>query len=182
MTIQEAVAPSNCALSDCRNDIADIRHPQRAGLLLSLSACRRRSSLRSAGCWIVRRCSFASRIDDGHVGWGEVWANFPSTGAEHRARLVNEVLAPLISGFAASQPGGCLRNADAGDRRCWRCSAASPVRSRRRSQESTWRSGTSTRAAASRRCGNCSAATAARSGSMPAASIRRARGKWPRRR
>jgi D-galactarolactone cycloisomerase len=43
--------------------------------------------------------------DDGHVGWGEVWANFPSTGAEHRARLVNEVLAPLLSGFAASEPG-----------------------------------------------------------------------------
>src|SRR6187551_1552343 len=43
--------------------------------------------------------------DDGHVGWGEVWANFPSTGAEHRARLVNEALAPLLSGFAASEPG-----------------------------------------------------------------------------
>lgn len=42
--------------------------------------------------------------DDGHVGWGEVWANFPSTGAEHRARIVNEVLAPAISGFAASEP------------------------------------------------------------------------------
>ena len=42
--------------------------------------------------------------DDGHAGWGEVWANFPSTGAEHRARLVNEVLAPAISGFAASEP------------------------------------------------------------------------------
>ena len=42
--------------------------------------------------------------DDGYAGWGEVWANFPSTGAEHRARLVNEVLAPVISGFAASEP------------------------------------------------------------------------------
>lgn len=42
--------------------------------------------------------------DDSHVGWGEVWANFPSTGAEHRARLVNEVLAPAIDGFAASKP------------------------------------------------------------------------------
>ncbi len=41
---------------------------------------------------------------DGVVGWGEVWANFPSTGAEHRARLVNEVLSPAISGFSASQP------------------------------------------------------------------------------
>ena len=42
--------------------------------------------------------------EDGQVGWGEVWANFPSTGAEHRARLVNEVLAPMISGFAANGP------------------------------------------------------------------------------
>lgn len=42
--------------------------------------------------------------DDGLTGWGEVWANFPSIGAEHRARLVNEVLAPVISGFTAGQP------------------------------------------------------------------------------
>lgn len=42
--------------------------------------------------------------DDGHAGWGEVWANFPSTGAEHRARLVNEVLAPAITGFVANEP------------------------------------------------------------------------------
>jgi D-galactarolactone cycloisomerase len=42
--------------------------------------------------------------DDGYAGWGEVWANFPSTGAEHRARLVNEILAPAISGFAAKHP------------------------------------------------------------------------------
>src|SRR6187455_1916868 len=42
--------------------------------------------------------------EDGHTGWGEVWANFPSTGAEHRARLVNEVLAPLITGKAATHP------------------------------------------------------------------------------
>jgi len=42
--------------------------------------------------------------EDGQVGWGEVWANFPSTGAEHRARLVNEVLAPTLSGFAANEP------------------------------------------------------------------------------
>lgn len=42
--------------------------------------------------------------DDGNVGWGEVWANFPSTGAEHRTRLVNEILAPALSGFAVNQP------------------------------------------------------------------------------
>lgn len=33
---------------------------------------------------------------DGHAGWGEVWANFPSTGAEHRVRIVSEILAPLL--------------------------------------------------------------------------------------
>jgi L-alanine-DL-glutamate epimerase-like enolase superfamily enzyme len=42
--------------------------------------------------------------EDGQVGWGEVWANFPSTGAEHRTRLVNDVLAPTLSGFAANEP------------------------------------------------------------------------------
>jgi D-galactarolactone cycloisomerase len=33
---------------------------------------------------------------DGAAGWGEAWCNFPSVGAEHRARLVEEVLAPII--------------------------------------------------------------------------------------
>ncbi|MBR1238495.1 mandelate racemase/muconate lactonizing enzyme family protein, partial [Bradyrhizobium sp. AUGA SZCCT0182] len=41
---------------------------------------------------------------DGNVGWGEVWSNFPSTGAEHRTRLVNEVLAPAVAGFAVGEP------------------------------------------------------------------------------
>lgn len=35
---------------------------------------------------------------DGAVGWGEVWANFPSCGAEHRARLVCTALAPQLLG------------------------------------------------------------------------------------
>lgn len=33
---------------------------------------------------------------DGGVGWGEVWCNFPGCGAEHRARLIDTVLAPLL--------------------------------------------------------------------------------------
>ncbi|MBS0528112.1 MAG: mandelate racemase/muconate lactonizing enzyme family protein, partial [Proteobacteria bacterium] len=41
---------------------------------------------------------------DGHVGWGEAWSNFPSSGAEHRARLINEVLAPAICGVAFVEP------------------------------------------------------------------------------
>jgi L-alanine-DL-glutamate epimerase-like enolase superfamily enzyme len=42
--------------------------------------------------------------EDGVVGWGEVWSNFPSTGAEHRARLVNEVLAPALIGRELDGP------------------------------------------------------------------------------
>jgi D-galactarolactone cycloisomerase len=34
--------------------------------------------------------------DDGGVGWGEAWCNFPTCGAEHRARLIDTVLAPMI--------------------------------------------------------------------------------------
>jgi D-galactarolactone cycloisomerase len=42
--------------------------------------------------------------DDGRQGWGEVWCNFPAVGAEHRARLINETLAPLLAGCAVAQP------------------------------------------------------------------------------
>ena len=42
--------------------------------------------------------------EDGVVGWGEVWSNFPSVGAEHRTRLVNEVLAPALTGRAFESP------------------------------------------------------------------------------
>ncbi len=34
---------------------------------------------------------------DGARGYGEVWCNFPAVGAEHRARLVSSVLAPLLT-------------------------------------------------------------------------------------
>jgi D-galactarolactone cycloisomerase len=41
---------------------------------------------------------------DGAVGWGEIWCNFPVVGAEHRARLVKEVLAPLLGNRTFSSP------------------------------------------------------------------------------
>jgi L-alanine-DL-glutamate epimerase-like enolase superfamily enzyme len=41
---------------------------------------------------------------DGHVGWGEAWANFPAPGAEHRARIVNDILASMAEGVAAESP------------------------------------------------------------------------------
>lgn len=42
---------------------------------------------------------------DGNCGWGEAWCNFPTCGAEHRARLLQTVVAPLLvkQSFASPQ-------------------------------------------------------------------------------
>ena len=45
---------------------------------------------------------------DGAHGWGEVWCNFPSCGAEHRARLVETVIAPLALGARFESPRACF--------------------------------------------------------------------------
>ncbi|MDM0046166.1 mandelate racemase/muconate lactonizing enzyme family protein [Variovorax dokdonensis] len=42
--------------------------------------------------------------DEGATGWGEVWCNFPACGAEHRARLVHTVMAPLLQGRSFDGP------------------------------------------------------------------------------
>lgn len=41
---------------------------------------------------------------EGAEGWGEVWCNFPTVGAEHRARLVDSVFAPLLVGKTFASP------------------------------------------------------------------------------
>lgn len=41
---------------------------------------------------------------DGAEGWGEIWCNFPTVGAEHRARLVDSVFAPLLAGKSFASP------------------------------------------------------------------------------
>jgi len=41
---------------------------------------------------------------DGAWGWGEVFCNFPQVGAEHRARLVHSLFAPMLQGCAAAHP------------------------------------------------------------------------------
>ena len=41
---------------------------------------------------------------DGATGWGESFANFPPGGAEHRARLVATVFAPLLAGAPCADP------------------------------------------------------------------------------
>jgi len=41
---------------------------------------------------------------DGAHGWGEAWCNFPTCGAEHRARLLESVIAPLLIGRSFASP------------------------------------------------------------------------------
>ncbi len=47
----------------------------------------------------------------GTEGWGEVWCNFPSVGAEHRARLIRETVAPLLKGRRFHSPDQVWRSA-----------------------------------------------------------------------
>ncbi|MCZ0811715.1 MAG: mandelate racemase/muconate lactonizing enzyme family protein [Pseudomonadota bacterium] len=42
---------------------------------------------------------------DGAFGWGEIFANWPSAGAEHRARLLIEDMADLVLGRGVGAPG-----------------------------------------------------------------------------
>ena len=41
---------------------------------------------------------------DGAQGWGEVWCNFPDSGALHRCRLLQEVFAPLLPDLRGDDP------------------------------------------------------------------------------
>ena len=45
---------------------------------------------------------------DGVRGWGEAWCNFPGVGAEHRARLVESVFAPLVTGTHDATPSAAF--------------------------------------------------------------------------
>jgi L-alanine-DL-glutamate epimerase-like enolase superfamily enzyme len=59
----------------------------------------------SFGKMLNRPAVFVRAVDeDGVEGWGEAWSNFPAPGAEHRARLVNEVLAPGLVGRRFDNP------------------------------------------------------------------------------
>jgi D-galactarolactone cycloisomerase len=50
---------------------------------------------------------------DGQFGWGEAWCNFPSVGAEHRSRLINEMLAPMLAGRSVTHPSGVFEHLSA---------------------------------------------------------------------
>lgn len=52
------------------------------------------------------RPSVTLRLEDtdGCAGWGEIWCNFPSVGAEHRARLLEATVLPLLFQVLAETP------------------------------------------------------------------------------
>ncbi len=60
----------------------------------------------SFGRMVDRPAVFVRLTDeDGIVGWGEAWCNFPSVGAEHRARLIGDLLGPMVLGQDLAEPG-----------------------------------------------------------------------------
>ena len=50
---------------------------------------------------------------EGAQGWGEVWCNFPTVGAEHRARLLDSVFAPLLVGSRHASPAAAFNELSA---------------------------------------------------------------------
>jgi L-alanine-DL-glutamate epimerase-like enolase superfamily enzyme len=49
---------------------------------------------------------------DGVSGWGEIWSNFPTIGAEHRARLFDAFIAPRLLGRTISDPAAFWAETD----------------------------------------------------------------------
>lgn len=59
----------------------------------------------SFGLMHDRPACFVRVVDEtGTTGWGEIWCNFPQVGAEHRARLLIDSIAPAALGKAWPDP------------------------------------------------------------------------------
>lgn len=64
---------------------------------------------------------------DGCFGWGEIFANWPAAGAEHRARLLMEDIADLALGFEARTPSDLFHHLEAKTRvRALQCGEPGP--------------------------------------------------------
>jgi D-galactarolactone cycloisomerase len=55
---------------------------------------------------MTERAAVFVRVEDsdGARGWGEIWCNFPNAAAEHRARLLADIVAPLALGRPLDDP------------------------------------------------------------------------------
>ena len=95
------------------------------------------------------------RVEDGEgaFGWGEAWCNFPSCGAEHRARLIETVLAPLVVGRAFASPQAAFDELTRADRGAGHPVGRAGADRARRSPASTSPCTTSRRGAPDCRCG-----------------------------
>ena len=60
---------------------------------------------------IPERVSVIVRVEDteGAHGWGDVWCNFPSYGAEHRALVLARSIAPMAIGQGIDDPAALWR-------------------------------------------------------------------------
>lgn len=66
---------------------------------------------------------------DGCFGWGEVFANWPAAGAEHRVNLLKADLGDLVLGFVAVTPGDLFQYLrDATRLRALQCGEFGPFR------------------------------------------------------
>ncbi len=54
------------------------------------------------------------RVEDENdgFGWGEVWCNFPTVGAEHRAHLLDSIVAPILREQTWADPPAAFRELD----------------------------------------------------------------------
>ena len=51
--------------------------------------------------------------DAGAHGWGEIWCNFPSASAEHRALMLDQIVAPRLLGRNIDDPAALWAELDA---------------------------------------------------------------------
>ena len=86
---------------------------------LSFSIASANIVVMRAPCEIPVRTSFGTMSDrpavylqlettDGVKGLGEIWCNFPSCGAEHRAKLLQTSILPALIGRIYSDPLACF--------------------------------------------------------------------------
>lgn len=71
------------------------------------------------------------RLEDDHggVGWGEIFANWPAAGAEHRVNLMADDIAALVLGQPADRPADLFRDLeDRSHIRALQCGEFGPFR------------------------------------------------------
>jgi L-alanine-DL-glutamate epimerase-like enolase superfamily enzyme len=63
---------------------------------------------------MTERVAVFVRVEDGDGGhgWGEIWSNFPTASAEHRALLLADIVAPRALGKAVDDPGALWSEID----------------------------------------------------------------------